>query len=374
MKKRTKILFFTPYATRTGSEMMLLYILRNLDRNQYEAGLVSFAQGELLEEIPSDVPVYIGPGHYNLAQKISFHLGFHPMERFLKAVSEKFRADFWYINTVMLSDVVQGARRLSLPVVTHIHELSHMLAFVGWKDYERLIEGSSLLLGCSEAVCVNLRVSGGKNVKKLLSFMDLSTIRPDAERVAELRKEWGVEPGDFVWIMSGTTSERKGFDLLPDLARAIDDPTVHLVWVGKASPDALVYLTEKRCKEISSTRIHLVGAQKEDYFSYMAAADGFMMTSRQEPLGLVMVEAAWLGKPIVAFDSGGPAEFIVRQIGSLVPNLDIDAFVRSLDYWRKNPTDFDASLARQRALDFGSEVGMQAWERIIRNFNQTIAK
>jgi glycosyltransferase involved in cell wall biosynthesis len=348
--------------------MMLLYILKNLNREQYEAGLVSFADGELLSEVPSDIPVFIGPGQYSLAQKVSFHLGFHPMERFLKKLSRTFGADLWYVNTVMLPEVVKAARTLSVPVVSHIHELSHMLAFVGRADYEHIIEGSSLLLGCSEAVCYNLRMSGGQNVQKLLSFMDLSTIQPVNTRVAALREEWGVKPGDFVWIMSGTTSERKGFDLLPDLAQAINDPTVHLVWVGKASSDGLVYLTENRCREVKTTRIHLVGAQKEDYFSYMAAADGFMLMSRQEPLGLVMVEAAWLGKPIVAFDSGGPAEFIRDGIGSLIPDLNIEAFAKAMVYWRSHLSDFNTNLARNRATEFGSIVGMNAWERIIYDF------
>jgi len=348
--------------------MMLLYILRHLDREKYQAGLVSFADGELLKDVPADIPVFIGPGRYTLPQKVSFHLGFHPMERFLTKVTRQFKADLWYVNTVMLSDVVQAARKFSLPVISHIHELSHMLAFVGRQDYESIIQESVLLIGCSEVVCDTLRASGGTHVRKLLSFTDLGEIVPLPEGAKALRQEWGVQPGDFVWIMSGTTSERKGFDLLPDLAAAIDDPTVHLVWVGKASVDGMVYLTEKRCEQSKTTKIHLVGAKREDYFTHLAAADGFMLTSKQEPLGLVMVEAAWLGKPIVAFDSGGPAEFIVENIGTVVPNLDLGAFARAMHYWRSNPSKFDAARARDRASEFGSELGMSKWKSIIEDF------
>ncbi len=368
MKKRIKILFFTPYASRTGSEMMLLYMLRHLDREKYEAGLVSFADGELLKEVPADIPVFIGPGQYTLTQKLSFHLGIHPMERFLSKLSRQFNADLWYVNTVMLGNVVRTARELSIPVISHIHELSHMLAFVGRQDYEGIIQDSNLLVGCSEVVCENLRTSGGANVRKLLSFIDLDEIDPAPTRVKQLRREWGVQPGDSVWTMSGTTSERKGFDLLPDLAAALDDPTVHLVWVGKALPDGLVYLTEKRCERSKTTKIHLVGPKKEDYYNHLAAADGFMMTSRQEPLGLVMVEAAWLGKPIVAFDSGGPSEFVVDNIGTVIANLDIAKFAKAMQYWRQSSAKFDATLAKERAAEFGSQAGMRRWETIVGDF------
>ncbi|GHB70476.1 glycosyltransferase [Persicitalea jodogahamensis] len=368
MNKRTKILFFTPYASRTGSEMMLLYMLRHLDRNKYEAGLVSFANGELLKEVPSDIPVFIGPGQYTLAQKVSFHMGFHPMERFLDKLSREFKADIWYVNTIMLGEVVQAAHKMSLPIISHIQELSHMFSFVGRQDYGSIIEYSHLLIGCSEAVCDSLRASGGSKVEKVFSFVDLNAIESSPKRAEALRHEWGVKPGDFVWIMSGTTSERKGFDLLPDLAAAIDDPTVHLVWVGKISDDGMVYLTEKRCEQSKATRIHLLGAKKEDYYDHIAAADSFMLTSRQEPLGMVMAEAAWLGKPIVAFDSGGPSEFIIPNIGSVVPNLNIELFARTMQHWRQHITDFDAPLARERAILFGAECGMVEWERIMEDF------
>jgi glycosyltransferase involved in cell wall biosynthesis len=368
LKKRTRILFFTPYASRTGSEMMLLYMLRHLNREKYEAGLVSFSDGELLKEVPADIPVFIGPGRYTLAQKVSFHLGFHPMERFLDKLARQFKADLWYVNTIMLGDVVRTARKLSLPVVGHIQELSHMFGFVSRNDYKAIIQDSNLLIGCSEAVCDSLRASGGSRVEKVFSFVDLKGIETSAARAQALRHEWGVQPGDFVWIMSGTTSERKGFDLLPDLAAAIDDPTVHLVWVGKVSDDGMVFLTEKRCEQSKTTKIHVVGAQKEDYYNHLAAADSFMLTSRQEPLGMVMAEAAWLGKPIVAFDSGGPAEFIIENIGTVVPNLNIREFARAMQHWRQNIASFDAPLARERAILFGAECGMVEWERIMEDF------
>lgn len=343
-------------------------MLQHLDREKYEAGLVSFADGELLKDVPADIPVFIGPGHYTFTQKVAYHLGFHPLERFMDKLSRQFKADIWYVNTIMLADVVRAAKKLSLPVISHIQELSHMFSFIDREAFKTIIQDSDMLIGCSEAVCKSLRASGGTQVEKVFSFVDLNGIETSSARAEAIRREWGVKHGDFVWIMSGTTSERKGFDLLPDLAAVIDDPTVHLVWVGKASNDGMVYLTEKRCEESKTTKIHLLGAQKEDYYNSISAADGFILTSRQEPLGMVMAEAAWLGKPIVAFDSGGPAEFIIENIGTVVPNLNLEEFARAMQYWRQNIGTFDAPRARERSILFGAESGMVEWERIMENF------
>ena len=364
--KKTRILFFTPFASRTGSEVMLLYILRHFDRTRFEAGLVSFEHGELLNELPPDVPYFIAPGKYSLVQKISYHLGRHPTRRFMRQMAEEFRADIWYVNTIMLPDVVSEARRFNIKVITHIHELVDAFATIKADQFSEIINHSRLLLGCSDTVCTSLKHSGAANVKLLYSFVVLEDIQPAPRRVAEIRKEWGAGPNDFVWVMSGTTAERKGFDLLPEIAKRIaPDAKVHLVWLGKLLDNGLVYYTKEYCKNFRHVAIHLEGAKHKDYYSYLAAADGFMMTSRQEPLGLVLVEAAWLQKPIVTFDSGGPAEFVTEGIGTVVGNLDLDAFVTSMHKWQTRQFTFNPEAARNRALQFGAAAKMEEWEKLV---------
>jgi glycosyltransferase involved in cell wall biosynthesis len=367
--RRRRILFFTPYATRTGSEMMIYYILKYLDRSRFEPALVTFAKGDLLEDLPADVPVFVAPLQFSFADKLAYHLGFHPTKRALIKISARFKADFWYVNTVMLAEVVKVARDIKMPVVTHIHELSAMYSHVSSSDFELIVKNSQLILGCSETVCKCMAESGAKKVEKLYSFVDLNEITPDAERVKQIRTEWGAGPEDFVWIMSGTTSDRKGFDLIPDIALQFPKGAkIHLVWVGNLSNDGLVYWTKERCKSIDNVKIHLIGAKKHDYYSYLAAADGFMFTSRQEPFGLVMIEAAWLGKPIVSFASGGPNEFISPEIGTLVPNLDIPAFVSSMMAWSSGQNLFDKEKARQKALEFSADKQVKVWHKILDEF------
>lgn len=366
---RRRILFFTPYATRTGSEMMIYYILKYLDRTRFEAGLVCFAKGELVNDLPKDIPVFYARREFNLADKVSFHLGFHPTTRAVKEISKKFKADLWYVNTIMLSDVVHLANELHIPVITHVHELSAMYSQVSLRDFKLIAEKSDLVIGCSDTVCRCMSESGSKNVERLYSFVDLSEITPNVNRVREIRESWGVKPGDFVWIMSGTSSERKGFDLLPEIALQFPKSSnVHLVWVGKLTDDGLVYWTTERCKQIDQVKIHIVGAKKEDYFSYIDAADGFMLTSRQEPFGLVLVEAAWLGKPIVSFDSGGPSEFITPDLGTVVPYLNIPLFAEAMRKWETLKTNYNAEKSREIAAEFGTENKVREWHEIINRF------
>ncbi len=367
--KKRRILFFTPYASRTGSEMLIYYILKYFDRSKYEAGLVCFARGELIDDIPSDVKVFVTTQKFSFVQKVAYHLGWHPTHKFLEKIARRFKADVWYANTVMLPEVVQIAHKLEIPVVTNVQELSSVYTLVSQRDFEALVTKSDLLIGCSEIVCQCLRESGGKQVERLYNFVDTQSVQPDAVRVKEIRAEWGAAPDDFVWIMSGTSSERKGFDLFPDIGMQFPKGSkVHMVWVGKLIDDGLTYWTVQRCKTVENVKIHIIGAKKEDYYSYMAAADGFILTSRQEPFGMVLVEAALLGKPIVSFESGGPTEFITPEMGRLVPNLDIPLFAKTMQEVAQNREKFDSSKAKKAADQYSAETGVNNWQLIMDRF------
>jgi glycosyltransferase involved in cell wall biosynthesis len=63
-----------------------------------------------------------------------------------------------------------------------------------------------------------------------------------------------------------------------------------------------------------------------DPWDYIAAANVFALTSREDPYPLVCLEVAALGKPILCFESaGGMPEFIEQDCGFAVPYMDVTA-------------------------------------------------
>lgn len=374
MKNKIRILFFTPYASRTGSEIMLWYILKHFDRSRFEVGIATFGYGDLMHEVPSDVASFYIPNTYSITQKIAFHLGWNPTKEGIIKVSKQFKADFWYINTMMLPNVLLEAKKLNIPCITHVHELGNMFASVSQDNFKMTIQKSDLLIGCSDVVCATLKDSGGAKVKRLYSFVDLDEVVSSEADTNKIRNQLGIKEKDFVWIMSGTTSERKGFDLLPEIAKHLPkSASLHLIWVGRLVDDGLVFWTKNRCDGIKNVKIHLVGAQYKDYYHYLAASNGFMMTSRQEPFGLVMVEASWLGKPIVSFESGGPEEFILPKTGTLIPAFDIQKFSEAMEYWRQNMGEFDKELAKDNCIPFSTTIGMKNWDKIVSEFFKSLS-
>ncbi len=79
-----------------------------------------------------------------------------------------------------------------------------------------------------------------------------------------------------------------------------------------------------------SSRYIFVG-EVSDPLNYFALGDVFTLTSREEPFGIVALEASMVGLPIVCFeDAGGMSEFVGDDAGVRVPYLDVSAMAEAV--------------------------------------------
>jgi glycosyltransferase involved in cell wall biosynthesis len=104
-------------------------------------------------------------------------------------------------------------------------------------------------------------------------------------------------------------------------------------------------------------------------YAFMAQADVFALSSVLEPFGNVVVEALACGTPVVATESGGPAEILHTDsatYGSLVPPQDPAAMADALAAMLSRPVD--QCRLQRRARDFGVS---KAVDRYYDLFEQT---
>jgi glycosyltransferase involved in cell wall biosynthesis len=105
-------------------------------------------------------------------------------------------------------------------------------------------------------------------------------------------------------------------------------PEAHLYLVGDG-PDR--HLFERRARQSRwSNQIHFEGFRVMPQ-AYMLGADVFVLASRRESFGLVLIEARQAGCSIVATDVDGVAEALDDgQAGLLVPQGNIEALASAL--------------------------------------------
>ncbi len=219
-----------------------------------------------------------------------------------------------------------------IPVLCHLHELD-----VGLDQHVRPRAAARL---CS----AERYVAVSRSVRQ--AFLDRWSVDPDRVQVQwgcvdlaalpepEQRSELGLDDGADLVVGSGVRHWRKAPDLFvrvaQELVRRHPERKWRFVWVGgHASRDAqdLVRLVHAAGLSGAVTFIE----HSEDSIRWAAAADVFLLTSREDAFPLVCIEAAAVGTPIVTFANGGAVE-LVRSAGcgAVIPFPDVVSAAESV--------------------------------------------
>ncbi len=164
-------------------------------------------------------------------------------------------------------------------------------------------------------------------------------------------------PPERPYILAlGRVVEKKGFDLLLAAYAGMGESgrTIDLV-IGGSGP-AIEGLRDRAGSLGVADRVHFVGRlSRAQVALFMARAEIFVMPSRLEPFGIVVLEGWRAGVAVVATTKGGPPEFVRHGVdGVLVDPFDTVAFTAVLerlvvdDDWRRSV----AAAGGARAAEF----------------------
>jgi 1,2-diacylglycerol-3-alpha-glucose alpha-1,2-galactosyltransferase len=123
-----------------------------------------------------------------------------------------------------------------------------------------------------------------------------------ADKVAA-RKKLGIKQDAWVVVGAGQVQPRKRVDEFVNAARAL--PDMRFVWVGGMPFGKLAaeYGSMQRMIESAPASVTFTGViDHADVKQYYQAADVFWLPSEQETFGLVVVEAAATGLPVLLRD------------------------------------------------------------------------
>jgi len=155
-------------------------------------------------------------------------------------------------------------------------------------------------------------------------------------------------------ISVGRLHPQKGYDtLLAAFARARNLINCRLAICGEGAE--LGRLQQLAVELGVETYVNFLGFQ-ENPLKYINRSSRFVMSSRYEGFGNVLVEALACGKPVISTNCNyGPSEIIDDpKYGILVPVDDIDSLSDAIVQSIK--TEYDAEVLKKRAMEFSSEL------------------
>jgi len=133
--------------------------------------------------------------------------------------------------------------------------------------------------------------------------INLERFYPSLEKRKKIRERLGISNNDFVAIGSGQLQPRKGIDVFIETAKIL--PDIKFIWVGGQPFSVLtagfIELQEK-IKNAPPNVIFTGTVPYEEMPDYFNAGDVFFFPSRQETFGMVIVESASCGLPLLLRD------------------------------------------------------------------------
>jgi glycosyltransferase involved in cell wall biosynthesis len=368
--KKKKLLFVMPNLDGGGAQLVLLSLIKYLDRDKYEIGLFLFrneGEAHYLASIPEDVVVeaVFERGAARLRARYEYSYLFIRLVRFAYQyniiigsleLSPTFLA---YFTARLLGKLCVGWVHTAIEPYTKDTE-SSFFCKVAHFVYPRLDAVVFVSNGAYDSMKSFL---GGKKIirgETIYNILDYPIIK-------QTKTEFESDGKERIVVAAGRLVSLKGFDLLIQAhAKLIANHLYHKLVILGEGPLRSELETIARVLGVSESVV--LEGYVENPFDYFRKAEVFVLSSRFEGLGMVMLEAMMAGTPVIATDCPyGPAEVLENgKYGLLVRTEDADSLAEGIERMFS-----DIGLREQlklsgrlRAADFSAERLIPQWDRL----------
>ena len=186
------------------------------------------------------------------------------------------------------------------------------------KEAQKAMDAASTIVAISKgnADLVKEVFGCASKCKLIQNGFDPSVIYPEDVSVSDVLDEFGI-PGQYQTIISfaGKFAYFKGIDILLHAAKLYNRREVATLLAG----DGELFDEMSRLKEeLGLDNVYFIhNLEHERLRKLFSAATVSLLTSRNEPFGLVAIEALACGTPVIASNEGGPLDIITPDVGLL---------------------------------------------------------
>lgn len=272
---------------------------------------------------------------------------------------------------------------LDLPLVSTFHTLARVKAAADEDEPARRAISEADTVRCSDALLVSSPEEALDLVRLYQADPDrIEIVAPGVEHAffapgdqGQARRAVGLPPGVPVLLFAGRIQPLKGLEVAVRTLGLVSGSPILVVVGGPSGPQGQAELDGARrlAHQLGlSDRVRFVPPQPHELLStYYRAADVSLVPSRSESFGLVALEAAACGTPVVAAAVGGLRNLVEEgRTGFLVDTRDPWDFasaVESLlgDRWRAAEMSAEAAT-KARGYTWGAAAAglRQLYEKL----------
>lgn len=172
---------------------------------------------------------------------------------------------------------------------------------------------------------------------------------------SENRPNTGSPSGEFHFCSIGHLHRHKGFDLLLHaFSRLHSDGLPCRLHIGGGGPQLNHLMQEAEQLGIAGSVKFYGTLDRAGVRRLLRQSDAFVLSSRAETFGVVLIEALSQGLPLIATANAGPKSVVTPERGLLVPNDNPAELARAMRHIMEHAADYPTEVLRQSCLaEFG---------------------
>lgn len=326
--KKHKVLFVIESLGGGGAEKVLMTLLRHLDYDKFEVGLLSIVDtGVHKDSIPPQVKYYsaLSPsGQRGLWYRLKYKLVHNllPMSVVHRWIVPKgYDTEVAFVEgfaTKLVAAVPSSTRRIAW---VHIDLLLFPWTikagvFSDIKSEQKAYARFDRVIAVSDDVSENFYNRYGIRPITVYNPIDSDDILKKSQDVTYTPKSDGA----VRFVTVGRLTKQKGYGRLIEVVDRLIHEGIEcdltIVGIGELEP----FLEDEIMKRGLCDYVHLTGYLRNPY-PLMKSSDAFVCSSVQEGFSLVVAESMILGLPIVSTKCSGPRELLDNgKFGLLVDN------------------------------------------------------
>ena len=374
LKEKNKIVFISHESSMSGAPILLLPLINLIQtRHLFDLTIVLKRGGPLDENFKKLGEVIIlKPANYQVGKslwgKIKDYLGYK--QRLDKVLNILSKSDLIVSNTIANGQLLKILSSQQKPIITYVHELKSAMEICDAnKDTTLSLQLSNAFFSPTPAVTQNLVSNYNVDRNKIFGLnyyfkkVEEDILQSRTDKKESFLKTYGLPPNKFYVAGMGSANLRKGIDLFLDICAFVTriDNDVHFVWIGDFIDEGTKHTIQQKMAQQNLSSYFTMTGFIPNNSTNLLPFDVFALTSREDPYPLVVLEAAFLEIPAIAFKgNGGMDEFIGKEAGFLISDQSVQQFAEKIIALKNDhPTLKKAGIAaREKALKLHADESL----------------
>lgn len=259
-----------------------------------------------------------------------------------------------------LGTLIQKRKNIPVIITEHSRITNYHRSWFHWQCIKYSFKMAAGFIAVSDSLKNEIISLSDRPVSVIYNIVDVKKFKLDK-----------LQSGSLINIgfLGGLGNNNKGLDLLLQSASLLETKNFKLhiggtgILLGNYIKLAKEYGIESNCKfygEIARDKI-------SDFY---LGLDLFVLPSRYETFGIVLIEAMACGIPVIATRCGGPQEIVTQSTGMLIEKENIGELTAALKKMSANLRSYNKEEIRDYVEEkFGQKIFI---ERISKMYNEII--